>query len=341
MGQQTNIAKQIQDFYNEMNKLIDNNIGYAEKFEENFNRISREIQKLESQQNKLADEAKYLEEVDIQRIYEENGGKEPITFAHDIITNEAMKETGLKESFADQFNNFRTGDNKSQVVFVNKDNHWMTVHLEKTDGGITYQVADSLEGEGADKRMNQIDKLLFDHGCTKIPFESEKQQNGYDCGTFAAKNAGLMKKAFDEMREKFVAQQKPQQTESNATQTNSYKPSNAWKVRQEIIKNKFVEKFNQLPKEERDIILNEAKKIQSYSLNTLFQSVVKAYKKHITNKEQQSSRLSSTLTVSSQRQLSASSSRSHISMREPLKLKMKASAIQNHNNKTSKGFNIV
>ena len=197
------IEQKIQRFYDDMNTLLDKNEFTAEQFEAQFDRISEEIKELksqlESQQKKLADEAKYLDESDIQRIYIEKGGKEPTAYASGIKGDAA----GLEG----YFNHFITDGNlKSQVVFVNQDKHWMTVRLEKTDRGIIYQVADSMpENPTHDKtnREERIDALLLGNGCKKITFESEKQQNGHDCGEFAAKNAGLMKQAFDTTRKEF------------------------------------------------------------------------------------------------------------------------------------------
>ena len=147
---------------------------------------------MESQQKKLAYEAKLLEESDIQRIYQGNGGKETISFAKDITNTQSSLDKHLS-TFIEQ-------NEQSRIVFVNQDKHWMTVRLEKTpEGGMTYKVADSLEGHGAETRMKQIDNILvgictkIPLQCTNIPFKSEKQDNSYDCGIFCALNAVDMK----------------------------------------------------------------------------------------------------------------------------------------------------
>ena len=125
------IAKQIQELENLQNTMLESaNFDY-DVFETGY----QEIIALESQQNKILDEAKYLEEADIQRIYEENGGKESTAYAAEI------RRTAGLEGYFDKF--IKDDKLTSQVVFVNRDPHWMTVRLEKTQGGITYQVADS------------------------------------------------------------------------------------------------------------------------------------------------------------------------------------------------------
>ncbi len=244
------MAKQIEDLKKLKHEMPD--AVFDKRYQQIKTLESQQIQQYQLQQNKIRDEAKYLDDSDIQRIYIGKGGNEAIIFARDIITGEAMKETGLNESLSDRFYDFIKGDVQSQVVFVCEKSHWLTVRLEKVNGGITYQVADSidhnvpehekekialeqqmkaLEQELVDfEKENrdddgfltlkesfmldynmrhgnlknaveslqniisstpekQIDALMNYEGITKIPFESEKQQNRYDCGIFCALNA--------------------------------------------------------------------------------------------------------------------------------------------------------
>ncbi len=186
------IISQIQELENLANAMLDAGNFNSEIFEQ----ISQHIQEyhyqleqkqaLQSQRNEINYKDNLLEEVDVQKIYKENGGKEQMTFANGISKNEYALDV--------QFNNFLTGSDESQVVFVCENHHWLTVRLEKTlEGGINYQVADSLEGEGANIRMDKIREIFNYDGIKEIPFKSEKQQNGYDCGIYCALNAIDMK----------------------------------------------------------------------------------------------------------------------------------------------------
>ena len=187
------IKQQIQELQKLANEMLDANNLNSEIFEQ----ISQQIEKYQSQQKKLAklaDEAKYLHEGDIMALYRkksaELGKTEEMECADGILVNKAKE---FDDSLETKFNNFITDDTlTSQVVFICENNHWMTVRLEKTpEDGMTYQVADSIPENPTNNKFNREERIdaLLGGICTKIPFKSEKQQNGYDCGIYCALNA--------------------------------------------------------------------------------------------------------------------------------------------------------
>jgi len=131
--------------------------------------------------SKVNEKDLYLHDVEIQRIYKENDGQEET-----VVCVGITGEVGLEGMF---YNFVQNDDEKSKVYFVNENDHWITVRLQKTNNGITYQVADSLQSEGAKIRSEKIDELLNYKGIEKKPFKSMIQENSYDCGIYAALNA--------------------------------------------------------------------------------------------------------------------------------------------------------
>ena len=375
MNQQTTIVKQIQELEKLVREMCDaKNFNY-----EIFEQISQQIAKYQSQQKKLAklaDEAKYLEEVEIMALYQENGGKESMAFANGI--------GGKQPSLDDHFNDFLTGNVQSQVVFICENNHWLTVRLEKTpDGGITYQVADSMPENPTQNKFNReerIDALLGT--CTKIPFKSEKQQNGYDCGIYCALNAVDMKpnvveehKYFnakstyskhdvDAIRKNFENQPKPKDVVKQPMPQQPPKESAKEDELINALKNKFEQgsitteqaiKSIELIKGRVENTLHNAfeqedkSELQQKYIERLLNRIdaLTDFEKELnqTKQQQQTSRLSSASTAFSlQRPRSASAprSRSNISIRELPELKALKPAIRNRiNNKPPKGFHTV